>query len=140
MRPANRKTSDHPRPRADLTGWMLRAGVMIFFLAFGADKFASGPGNSWVGIFARIGLGQWFRIVTGVIEVGGAVLYLFPATCKVAAVILGLTMIGAIVAHVTVLGDPGASAMPAVVLVATVLIAVRPEAEAVWTARRVHPR
>ena len=110
---------------SDLGGWILRAGVAAFYISFGADKLGSDPHNSWVGIFERIGFGQWFRVATAMIEIGAGTLYLFPATCKPAAVLLSLTMIGAMLAHLSVLGDPGASVIPAAALVATILIALR---------------
>lgn len=66
-----------------------------------------------VGVFDTIGVGQWFRYVTGLIEIGGAILLWIPATRVFAALLLGGTMAGAIVAHFTVLGP---SAVPATVL------------------------
>ena len=109
----------------DIGGWILRIGVAVFFLLAGVDKFSPDARNQWIAIFARIGVGQWFRYATGVVEIAGAVLYAFPATCKSGAILLVSAMVGAIVAHVTVLGDPGASAIPAALIVATVLIAIR---------------
>jgi putative oxidoreductase len=110
---------------ADPGGWILRIGVAAFFLLAGVEKFSADPHNQWIAIFDRIGVGQWFRYATGIVEVVGAVLYVFPALCKPGAVLLVSAMVGAIVAHVTVLRDPGASAIPAALLVATVLIALR---------------
>lgn len=110
---------------------MLRLGVAAFYLAFGFEKFG-GSHNGWVPIFDRIGVGQWLRIATGVIEVGGGVLYVFPPTCKPAAAVLCATMLGAVVAHLTVLGDPGASVMPGAALVATALIAMREPERPLW--------
>jgi uncharacterized membrane protein YphA (DoxX/SURF4 family) len=126
------------RPRSDLGGWVLRAGVGTFFVLFGYDKFGSDLHNGWIAIFNRIGLGQWLRVITGVIEIGAGALYVFPATCRVAASLLSLTMVGAIVAHVTVLNDPGSSIMPAAALVATVAIALRESDQAFdeWRKRR----
>lgn len=126
------------RPASDLGGWVLRGGVAAFFVAFGYDKFSGDPHNPWIALFDRIGFGQGLRVATGVIEVGGGALYVVPATCRVAATLLALTMVGAIVAHLTVLGDPGSSIMPAAALVATVLVALRePEASLQeWGKRR----
>ena len=114
----------------DLGGWVLRAGVAAFYIAFGAEKFGSGPHNGWIVTFDRIGFGQWFRAATGVIEVGAGMLYIFPRTCKPAAVLLGATMVGAIVAHLSVLGDPIGVVLPLAALIATIIIALRePEPE-----------
>lgn len=113
-----------PRPStSDASGWALRVGVAGFYLAFGVDKF--GAHSSWIRLFDQIGWGQWFRIATGIIEVGGAILYVIPWTTWPATVLLSSAMLGAIVAHVTVLHDPGASVVPAVALIGTVAIALR---------------
>lgn len=109
----------------DLVGWVLRFGVALFFVAFGVEKFGSDPHNPWIGIFAKIGFGQWFRTATGVIECAGAALLIFPLTTRIAAVILGATMLGAIIAHFTVLGDPGSSVVPLALLLALVVVALR---------------
>ncbi|MFT6073904.1 MAG: hypothetical protein ACJAZ1_000817 [Yoonia sp.] len=61
-----------------------------------------------------VGIGQWFRYVTGIIEVGGAILLWFPRRQVLAAALLGGTMVGAILAHVFILGV--AEGIPAIVL------------------------
>lgn len=127
------KRSSRDNRRSDAGGWILRAGVAAFFVMFGWDKFDSTPGGEWIRIYDRIGFGQWFRIATGIIEVGGAVLYIFPLTCRFAGALLGATMLGAIIAHCTVLGDPFSSIIPAAALAATVMIALRePDAPIEW--------
>ena len=112
-------------PASDVGGWVLRGGVAAFYLAFGWDKFDANPHNGWIQIFERIGFGQWFRIATGLIEMVAGLLYVVPWTTWPAAVLLSATMVGAIVAHFTVLHDPGASVVPAVALIATIGIALR---------------
>lgn len=98
---------------------------MLAFVAFGYDKFDASPRGEWVPLFAKIGFGQWFRYATGVIEIAGGVLFLFPRTCLAGAVLLVCTMLGAIVAHVTVLGDPFSSIIPLVLAVGVLAIAFR---------------
>ena len=62
-----------------------------------------------------IGIGQWFRYVTGGIEVGSALLLLIPPAAAFGAILLACTMIGAMLAHVFILhSNPGS---PAVLLV-----------------------
>jgi putative oxidoreductase len=109
----------------DWTGWLLRAFVCIAFVVIGLDKFDPDPHNEWVRIFAQIGFGQWFRYVTGVVEVGGAILYLFPRTVIAGAVLLGGAMAGAILAHLTVLHDPITIIIPLALLAVVVGIAIR---------------
>ena len=109
----------------DWTGWLYRCLVAAVFIAFGVDKFSGGPNSEWVRIFARIGFGQWFRVATGAIEIAGAVLYVFPWTLRIGALLLSCAMLGAIVAHFTYLGDPFSSIIPAALLAVVIAIALR---------------
>ena len=90
-------------------------GVRILLaLAFGAAGSAKLAGvEQMVATFEAIGWGQWFRYVTGGIEVAGALLMLIPATGLYAALLLGGTMVGGTVSHLLVV--PG-SPVPAMVL------------------------
>ena len=63
--------------------------------------------------FATIGLGQWFRVVTGVVEIAGAVALLVPGLASLGALWLGGTMVGAVATHLFVLHT---SPVPAIVL------------------------
>lgn len=106
---------------------------------FGLDKFDSRANNEWVSIFARIGLGQWFRVVTGGAEVAGAILLLPRLTSRVGAAILAATMLGAAVAHLTVLADPLTAVVPLVlggIAVATGLQEPEYDVRAALTLRR----
>jgi putative oxidoreductase len=89
----------------------LRAVLTLAFVAAGLAKLAGV--DMMVGTFDAIGVGQWFRYLTGFIEVGGAILLWLPNRQVLAAGILGVTMIGAILAHLFILGP---SAVPALVL------------------------
>lgn len=64
-------------------------------------------------VFTQVGLGQWFRHLTGGIEVVGAVLVLVPSTGLAAALLLGGTMVGAVFTHMAVIGG---SPLPELVL------------------------
>ena len=89
----------------------IRAVLTAAFLAAGLAKLAGV--EMMVGTFDAIGWGQWFRYLTGIIEVGGAVLLWVPGLQALAAAALVATMIGAVIAHLVVLGP---SAVPALVL------------------------
>jgi hypothetical protein len=89
----------------------IKAFVTVAFLAAGAAKLYGVA--MMVGTFEMIGLGQWFRYLTGVIEVGAASFLWMPVLGAIAAGALLVTMIGAIIAHLAILGP---SAMPAAVL------------------------
>lgn len=89
----------------------VRILVSLAFLAAGLAKLAGV--EMMVGTFEAIGVGQWFRYVTGVIEVGSAVLLWVPGLQFIGAGLLVCTMIGAIAAHLLILGP---SPLPALVL------------------------
>jgi putative oxidoreductase len=60
-----------------------------------------------------VGLGQWFRYFTGMLEVAGAIGLLISRYAFSAAILLALVMVGATISNLTVLG---ASPAPTVVL------------------------
>jgi uncharacterized membrane protein YphA (DoxX/SURF4 family) len=53
--------------------------------------------------FDLVGLGQWFRIVTGILEIGGGILVLVPALSALGAAVLLLVDVGAFIAQVSVI-------------------------------------
>lgn len=94
---------------------VLTAGM--FFLA-GGSKLASAP--AMVALFDAIGVGQWFRFVTGALEITGAVALLVPALSGLGALLLAGVMTGAIATHLFVVG--GNPTAPLVLLIATSII------------------
>jgi len=110
------------RTRQDaVTDWIMRGCAAVFFLMVGIEKLSSDPAGPWVGIFAAIGFGQWFRYVTGWLQVGGALLILVPRSATIGAALLASTMLGAIVVHVA-LGQPSAGIIPGGFLMGLVAI------------------
>lgn len=91
--------------------WTLQGIVGLAFLAAAAAKFAGAP--PMVAIFDQIGIGQWFRYVTAVVEAAGGILLLWPNRAAYGAALLTCTMIGALITHFFVIGG---NAVPAVVL------------------------
>jgi putative oxidoreductase len=81
--------------------WTLRVLLALVFVAAGVDKFV---GPMWVRVFNDIGFGQWFRYVTGVVELLGALLLLVRPATMIAVPMLICTMLGALLVHVTVVG------------------------------------
>src|ERR1700730_10033501 len=77
-----------------LTTWLPRIALAIVFFSVGRQKFE--PHSMWVRIFDEIGLGQWFRYLTGVMQAGGAVLLLIPRPAAVGFILAGCTMVGAV--------------------------------------------
>jgi putative oxidoreductase len=97
-----------------LTRWLARAGVALFFIAIGSEKF--GEDSSWIRVFDRIGLGQWFRHFTGVLQVGGALLVLVPRFSLAGIAVLASTMAGAVIVNLFILHTGGAFLLPAALL------------------------
>jgi putative oxidoreductase len=111
-------------PTFDVTGWVLRIAACGVFVGVGLTKFASD--SMWVKLFAQIGLGDWFRYVTGALQVAGGLLFLVPKTIYVGLVLAGVTMVGAIVVHLFVLDTGvGGAIIPLALLVFIVAVAAR---------------
>ena len=99
--------------------WALRVVVGLAFLAAGGSKLAGAP--AMVAMFAKIGFGQWFRILTGLLEVTAAIGLFIPSYTLYAAATLAVVMASAICFHLTILG--GNPLLPIVLLLLTSLIA-----------------
>ena len=95
--------------------WVLQLATAAMFLFVGSSKLAGSP--ELVGMFDAIGIGQWFRYLTGGIEVVAGLLLLTPSLAFFGALLLIPTMIGAVLTHLFIVGG---SAAPAVVLLAVV--------------------
>jgi uncharacterized membrane protein YphA (DoxX/SURF4 family) len=99
--------------------WIVTAATAGMFLMAGFPKLAGAP--EMVQTFEALGLGQWFRYLTGTIEVVSAIALLIPSLALYGALALAATMIGAILTHLLIIGG---SPVPAIVLlVATSFIA-----------------
>src|SRR6266567_7810016 len=70
--------------------WILQIGAAGMFLMVGFLKLSGDP--QLVGLFDAIGLGQWFRYLTGSVEVLGALLLLIPRLSGLGALLLVATM------------------------------------------------
>jgi uncharacterized membrane protein YphA (DoxX/SURF4 family) len=90
---------------------VIRILIGLAFFGAGAAKLAGV--EMMVDSFEAIGLGQWFRYLTGAIEVGSAILLFVPGKQAWGAGLLVCTMIGAVLAHLLILG-PGSA--PAIIL------------------------
>ena len=92
--------------------WAVQIALAGMFLLAGGSKLLGAP--AMVGLFDAIGIGQWFRYLTGLIEVGSAIALLVPSLAVFGALALVPTMIGAVVTHLFIVG--GSPAIPAVLL------------------------
>jgi putative oxidoreductase len=102
------------RPARRIGAWTLQGILAAAFLAAGFAKLAGAP--FMVGLFEQIGLGQGFRIVTGVVEVAGAVALLVPGLASIGGLWLGFTMVCAVATHLFVLHNNPAAAVVLAVL------------------------
>src|SRR5215831_20545372 len=84
--------------------WLLTILLAIAFTLAGGVKLISAP--PMVSEFAQIGLGQWFRYFTGLLEVSGAIGLLIPKVRFWAALQIAVVMVGATFANLTVLHLP----------------------------------
>ena len=93
--------TDLPRGRASLVAlWVTQVALAVMFLMAGGSKLAGVP--AMVSLFDVLGLGQWFRYVTGIIEVTSGIALLIPSAAVFGALLLIPTMLGAIATNVFV--------------------------------------
>ena len=104
--------------------WGVRILLALAFGAAGISKLAGVP--QMVQVFDAIGFGQWFRYLTGAVEVVGVVLLLVPYTGFLGALLLTATMVGAVATHLALIGGNPAPAIVLGVLSAFVAWRQRP--------------
>jgi uncharacterized membrane protein YphA (DoxX/SURF4 family) len=109
-RPARSKT---------IAAWTLQILLAAVFLAAASAKLAGV--DMMVQEFEQIGLGQWFRFFTALVEISGAVALLVPGLAAAGAALLGTTMIVAVGIHLTILHTNPAPALVLIMLNAVVL-------------------
>ena len=98
--------------------WILQIGAAGMFLMVGFFKLSGDP--QMVGLFDAIGLGQWFRYVTGSLEVLGALLLLIPRLSGLGALLLMGVMLGAVPTHLFVVGGSPLSAITLLIVTGVV--------------------
>jgi putative oxidoreductase len=119
-RAVTRNGTDRQRGRASLIAlWLTQVALAVMFLMAGGSKLAGVP--AMVNLFDAIGLGQWFRYVTGVIEVTAGIALLVPSAALFGALLLIPTMLGAMVTNVFVV--PASPVMPLLLLLAAAAVA-----------------
>jgi len=85
--------------------WTLQILLAAFFLVAAAGPKLVGQAYA-VEIFDAIGIGQWFRLFVGLVELAGAIALLIPRLAGLAALGLVATMVGAAFTQLLVLGTP----------------------------------
>ena len=99
--------------------WALQILLAIMFAMAGLAKVFGD--QAMVGMFAIIGIGQWFRYLVGVLEIAGAVGVLIPRFSGLAALGLMCLMAGATATNIFVLHASPLS--PIVLVVVSALVA-----------------
>ena len=96
--------------------WVLKVLLGLAFLTIGTAKLTGFLGT--VGWFAQLGWGQWFRYLTGLLDIIGALLLFVPPWTFCGALVLTGT-----IGTATVLNIAALHQNPAVPLVLTLLAA-----------------
>ena len=112
--------------------WALRVVLGLVFLYVGTTKL-TGTGST-VEYFAAIGWGQWFRYLTGLLDIAGVALLFAPKSICYGAIVLACDVgLGALISLTVLRGNPtwGSSAMVAIPLVLTLLAVIL-----AWLTRR----
>lgn len=118
MAEAAQSLTGSPGKAKNIGLWVLQIGAAGMFLFAGGLKLAGVP--MMVALFNTIGVGQWFRYVTGGIEVISAVMLLVPGLAAFGAALIVCTMIGAIYTHLAIVHTN--PAVPFVLLIAVAVI------------------
>lgn len=102
-----------PSKARNAIAWILQVLLALAFLAAAGAKLASVP--MLVDEFNLIGLGQWLRYVTAIVEIIGAIALLTPRFVAYGALWLAITMFFATLAHLFAMHN---NPTPALVLLA----------------------
>jgi uncharacterized membrane protein YphA (DoxX/SURF4 family) len=97
-----------------ITLWTLSGLLAFAFVFVGGGKLAGTA--AMVELFDKVGLGQWFRYLTGLLEVAGGIGLLIPRYAFYAAVLLVTVTVGAIITHLAIIGGSPAPAATLLVL------------------------
>jgi len=90
------------RAFGNILAWILAVFLAIVFTYAGGVKLTGA--RAMVQEFAQIGVGQWLRYLTGILEVSGAIGLLIPkyrfwAALQIAAVMAGATAVNIVILH-----------------------------------------
>ncbi|MBY0414291.1 MAG: DoxX family protein, partial [Bdellovibrionales bacterium] len=97
--------------------WIIRLILSIIFTLAAYLKFSGS--HDMILMFNIIGVGQWFRLVTGAIELLGAIFLMIPKLTGFGSVLIMGVMAGAIAAHLYIIG--GSFTFPLALLLTSML-------------------
>jgi putative oxidoreductase len=112
-------TRTHPGKAANIALWVVQILLALAFLGAASGKLLGTP--DMVGLYEAVGIGQWFRYVTGLLELTGALLIVIPRTKFFGAALLSMIMVGAALTHLFILHN--APTAPAVLLLLAGIVA-----------------
>jgi putative oxidoreductase len=107
------------RKTQNIMVWVWQVALALLFLMVGGSKLAGVKQH--VQLFQQIGIGQWFRYLTGVLEIAGAVALVIPRTAVFGALLLGGIMAAAALVQLFVVH--GSAIAPVMLLAANGLVA-----------------
>jgi putative oxidoreductase len=112
--------------------WVVQVLGAVSFVFAGYQKLAGTP--DMVALFSAIGAGQWFRFVTGTLEILGGIALLIPRLRALGALGLICVMIGALITDFA-LGITPLPALVELVIVAVIAWGRRRELTPSWVLR-----
>jgi uncharacterized membrane protein YphA (DoxX/SURF4 family) len=98
----------------NILAWILAVFLAIVFTFAGGTKLIGA--RAMVQEFARIGIGQWFRYFTGILEISGAIGLLVPKYRFWAALQIATVMAGATAVNIVLLQQPPLARLTAVLM------------------------
>src|ERR1700729_1801240 len=107
------------RKGTNIALWVVQALLALAFVGAASGKLLGKP--EMVALFEAVGIGQWFRYLTGLMELTGALLIVVPRTKFFGAALLSMVMIGAVLTHLFILHN--APTAPAVLLLLAGVVA-----------------
>jgi putative oxidoreductase len=119
LTPAAASTRVFQHKGANIALWVLQGLLALAFVGAASGKLLGKP--DMVALFEAVGVGQWFRYVTGLMELTGALLIVVPRTKFFGAALLSVVMVGAVLTHLFILHT--APTAPAVLLVLAGVVA-----------------
>ncbi|WBB50440.1 DoxX family protein [Verrucosispora sp. WMMA2044] len=102
--------------------WCLQALLAAIFVSVAVAKLTGAPSS--IRTFDLIGLGQWLRYVTGVVELAGGCGLLIPRLAGFAGLGMACVMAGASVANLMVL-SPAMTSVTVLLGIACAVVAAR---------------
>lgn len=104
------------------------------FVLAGGSKLAGIP--AMVQVFDKVGFGQWFRYLTGCLEILGAVGLWIPRISVYSALLLVCVMAGALATHLLLIGGNPAAALVLLALSSCLVWLRRGQLQAALTRRK----